>query len=378
MFSITLHRKESTRQRARRLGISHGILNEIHSRKYRKLEAPNKLSGAFASVPLTNFQDASYCGQMTIGNPPQPFTVLFDTGSSETWVISSQCTSSDPCFLHPKYNSSISRTATEVSTEMDYSANYGSGGVQGSNFRDDVTIGSLSATNIQMAQVSLCDPFMMPAVFECLCGLGWPALADEQTPLFDLIVQQNPNVKQVVCFYLSNGTNVGEVTFGGANLKHVSGTFTWIPLIKQDYWRVRMDFVSINGKKISGTSNIDTIMDTGTTLIAMPSNIMDKVHGKLNSTTDKDDNVLLSCPGTPEFNSYPDITFRMANTDFVMTPKDYVFVIRDENGKMNCMSSFFGMPAQPAMFIMGDQLLRKYTSCYDSVNSRVGLALAKH
>ena len=81
-----------------------------------------------SSLPLTNYMDAQYYGTIEIGTPPQEFTVIFDTGSSNTWIPSKKCHSL-ACYLHNRYDSSESETFERDPRK--FAIRYGSGAVEG-------------------------------------------------------------------------------------------------------------------------------------------------------------------------------------------------------------------------------------------------------
>ena len=88
---IPLHKFRSIRHTLQDVGISEkDLLKKAQQGLKYKYEAEYG-----DPEPLSNYLDAQYYGDITIGTPGQPFKVVFDTGSSNLWVPSKKCPWSD-------------------------------------------------------------------------------------------------------------------------------------------------------------------------------------------------------------------------------------------------------------------------------------------
>lgn len=105
----------------------------------------------YQSTPQTDFLNAQYFADITLGTPPQSFKVILDTGSSNLWVPSQSC-SSIACFLHTKYDSSASSTYKKNGSE--FKIQYGSGAMEGFVSNDDLTIGDLKIKGQDFAEAT--------------------------------------------------------------------------------------------------------------------------------------------------------------------------------------------------------------------------------
>ena len=60
-------------------------------------------------IPLKNYRNTQYVGEITIGTPAQTIPVIFDTGSANLWVTSALCKDAS-CTSHISFNRNKSET----------------------------------------------------------------------------------------------------------------------------------------------------------------------------------------------------------------------------------------------------------------------------
>lgn len=324
-------------------------------------------------VPVSNFLNAQYFSEISIGTPPQTFKVVLDTGSSNLWVPSQDC-GSIACYLHTKYDSSSSSTYKKNGSEFEI--RYGSGSLSGFVSRDTVRIGDLTIKNQDFAEATS-EPGLAFAFgrFDGIMGLGYDTISvNKIVPPFYNMIDQGLLDAPVFAFYLGDTNKDGEesvATFGGIDTDHYTGKLTKIPLRRKAYWEVDLDSITY-GDATAALEDTGVILDTGTSLIALPSTLAELLNQEIGAKKGYNGQYSIDCSKRDELK---DVSFTLTGHNFTITPYDYILEVQG-----SCISSFFGMdipaPAGP-LAILGDAFLRKWYSVYDLGTNSVGLAPSK-
>ncbi|GFS38352.1 aspartic proteinase A1 [Actinidia rufa] len=238
-------------------------------------------------VALKNYMDAQYFGEIGIGTPPQKFTVIFDTGSSNLWVPSSKCYFSVPCFIHSKYKSSQSSSYKKNGKSAEI--HYGTGAISGFFSEDSVKVGNLVVKNQEFIEATS-EPGItfMVAKFDGILGLGFREISvGDAVPLWYNMVTQGLIKEPVFSFWLNRNAKEeegGEIVFGGVDQNHYKGKHTYVPVTQKGYWQFNMGDVLIGGKPTGmlplgycGTG-CSAIADSGTSLLAGPTSVITMIN----------------------------------------------------------------------------------------------------
>ncbi|URD92780.1 aspartic proteinase [Musa troglodytarum] len=234
-------------------------------------------------VALKNYMNAQYFGEIGIGSPPQNFTVVFDTGSSNLWVPSSKCYFSVACYFHPKYKSS--QSSTYQKNGMSANIHYGTGSISGFCSQDYVTIGDIVIKDQVFVEATR-EPSrtFLAAKFDGILGLGFEEIsAGNVTPIWYNIVNQSLVKEPIFSFWFNRNANEGaggEIVFGGADSQHYKGEHIYVPVTRKGYWQFNMEDVLIGGQ----TTGCSAIADSGTSLIAGPTTVITEINQKIGAS----------------------------------------------------------------------------------------------
>lgn len=318
-----------------------------------------------SSVVISDYMNAQYYGEISVGTPPQIETVIFDTGSANLWVPNTK-----PWFTSHKVYSH-GKSSTYKSNGTEFKIMYGSGPVSGFYSADSVNIGDMTLKDYTFAEVTDFSGLGLGyrfGKFDGILGLGWDAISVDGVPTpMKALVDGNQLPEPVFAFYLGNN-QPGELIFGGVDKKHYTGDFSFVPLSSETYWQIDMDGVKLGSNSVSSTKS--AIVDSGTSLLAGPTADITAIANKLGAKSILGKEWTVDCSA-----ALPDMTFTLGGKDFVLKKDD---LILQQSGS-TCILAMLGMdvpaPRGP-LWILGDVFMRKFYVQFDWGNKRMGFANA--
>ena len=324
------------------------------------------------SIVINDYENSQYYGEIELGTPSQKFNVIFDTGSADLWVASSNCDSS--CGrTHSKYDSSKSKTYVANGTVFDIE--YGSGPVSGYDSNDRVALGGLVVKDQVFAEVTDASGLGVAyklGKFDGILGMAYSSISVNKNPtIFEAAYNQGLVSSKTFAFYLGNSdSDYGELVLGGYDEAHFTGEITWVPLIAETYWEILLEGVTVDSTSYE-SSGVKAIVDTGTSLLTGPSATVKAIADQIGAKSLSNGEYLVSCSA-----DLPDLDFVINGNTYTLTSADYLIPDGDI-----CILGLMGLdidaPTGP-LWILGDIFIRKYYSIFDEANNRVGFALADH
>lgn len=319
---------------------------------------------ALGFIPQRNSQDLYYYGPISIGTPPQNFTVLFDSGSANLFIPSINCDRSIyPCSKHNMYNASASSTYVDLHRPYDMS-DWATGFLA----QDTVTVGGVKIQNQVFAQADKMEFNFANDLYDGLLGMAFiPIAIDSIVPPFINMINQGLLDEPVVSVWMNrdqNASDGGEIIFGGTDPSKYSGNFSYVPLIKETYWEFHVDGGFV-GEFEFCKGGCNSICDTGNPWIQGPTADIDVIFKAIGSNEEG----FVDCD---LIQNLPTVNIVLNGHIFPLEPEFYVTKEYFE-GQVSCRAAFIDGGTE-TLWNIGDVFIGKYYTVFDYGKRRIGFA----
>ncbi|SAL98859.1 hypothetical protein [Absidia glauca] len=379
------------------------------------------------SAPLLNDIDLYQFGvEVKVGTPGQEFLLLFDTGSSDTWIPSKKCTKSKGCLSGRRYDPTVSSTYQGEKDAVDIK--YGIGSATGHYFVDRLQVGDLlslpSQTLVKMddnkgpiAQQSTHhkdddddnDDNLIDGIF----GAGFPQgtmMAQQQhgdddddkkkkkgrkySP-FAMNLWENKIIPAPL-FSITMGTGsttasdsewIGQVTFGAVDDTKRKDVIQYTPVLERDdggysHWMAGVKGFQFDNGTMTNfkfTEPTHFLIDTGSNFMYLPKGLADQLAHELSKGTAKWDGTTY----TVDCDMMKHKKHNEAVLNVMFPPEEKhgksfpiglpVSRLVGKNGPDQCI--FFFVPSQTSnVFTLGNLWLRNFVSVFDFGKHRLGFS----
>ncbi|CAA9986186.1 eukaryotic aspartyl protease, putative [Plasmodium knowlesi strain H] len=332
-------------------------------------------------IPLKHLRDSQFVGKLLVGVPPQEIHPIFDTGSTNLWVVTTDCEEKS-CKKVQRYNPYKSKTFRRSFIGKNLHIVFGSGSISGSIGKETFVLGNHTVRNQTFGLVesesndSLNGDNIFDYIdFEGIVGLGFPEmLSAGKVSFFDNLLKQNKNLSPQFSFYISPDDNTSTFIIGGLSKSFYQGSIYMLPVIKEYYWEVELDGIYVGEKKICCEEKSYAIFDTGTSYNTMPSAQIKNFFDVVPSVACTEENY------QDVLKNYPIIKYVFGDLIIELMPEEYMILNED-----NCIPAYMqiDVPSEKNhAYLLGSLAFMRhyYTVFVRGVNgkpSMVGVAKAK-
>lgn len=150
---------------------------------------------------------------------------------------------------------------------------------------DVLTIGDLKVKNQDFGEATK-EPGLAFAFgkFDGILGLAYDTISvQHMVPPFYRMIEQGLLDEPKFSFWLGNAdkdSEGGEAVFGGVDEKHYKGKINYVPVRRKGYWEVELEKFTF-GDEVMELEATGAAIDTGTSLIALPSDIADIINSEI-------------------------------------------------------------------------------------------------
>ncbi|CAF4082471.1 unnamed protein product [Rotaria sp. Silwood2] len=222
---------------------------------------------------LTNYKNIYWIGDVCIGTPPQCFKMLFDTGSSDLWVPSTNCYAKDCAYFAGKFDASKSSTFKHLPNREIFSISYMDGtGVSGFMGVDSVSINGFTVHHQQFAQINFTE-MSNNLTTDGIFGLGFYSFSNgHMTPVVFNLWHQRLIDQPIVSFWLDPNpehSRGGEIFFGGVDSQLFEDEIIYANVIQQQQqsWKIQLNDIKAGDLSLCN-DGCTALIDSGTTSIA--------------------------------------------------------------------------------------------------------------
>ncbi|KAI6181333.1 Eukaryotic aspartyl protease [Aphelenchoides besseyi] len=297
-------------------------------------EAANT-SGSGYAEKVQAFQNLEYKGTVSVGDPPQSFEVVMDTGSDIFWLPRVGCSSSGPDVQACRTGRGLydpSQSSTAVDLHQPFQIRYGTGSAVGNYIWDTMSFGD-SNGNVTVGNVTIGAATRMSFSDTGILGLSF-AQPSDPTPVFQLAVERGVFKEPIFSVFLADCDedceDGGLIKFGGTDTQHCEQVVGAVNVVgNSPYWLFKLNAITANRRAINIGQNPLAIVDTeknsnrycenitGTSIIAGETSVIRQIASALNAQQIQD-TYLVPC------NAQFQLSFNINNYEYTIDQEQLV------------------------------------------------------